>query len=367
MGSTCEGLGTHRRCSAVLVSKIQNPKSRITQLYLCVFLAVSFSVSPFTNAQDFEVKEEPDPFGFIGEIKGDPKVEEKKNEEADAEKEEDKEKENKSKLSRPLGAQIARQIKKLAEEERKKRMDFMGVVIEDVTRLCQLDEAQQKQINLAAKGSTERSMKKWHEQAERYFASRLSGADDDTAKEILENIGNVNFGGRDAEKESETQALWKDAVTNILTDDQVKRYEEVVEQRNQERIEAFTKMSVSSLDNHLRLTPEQRKKLEVIVKASATEYLEDVQRYWGDYFERGMLMSLANSADDEELKKILTEKQFTRHKTATSNFDHFWDQKRRMKKAREKAAEKRKEKEQEKEKEAEKEKQKKPTVAAKTE
>ena len=75
-----------------------------------------------------------------------------------------------------------------------------------------------------------------------------------------------------------------------------------------------------------------------LVHEASTNYLADVQRYWGDYFERGMLMSLANAADDEDLREILTEQQFDRLKEATTNFDHFWDTKRRNRRAAEKAA-----------------------------
>jgi hypothetical protein len=57
-----------------------------------------------------------------------------------------------------------------------------------------------------------------------------------------------------------------------------------------------------------------------------------------------MLMSLANAAEEDDLKEILSEPQFDRLKESTSNFDHFWDQKRRLKRAKAKAAAQRKEK-----------------------
>ena len=71
-------------------------------------------------------------------------------------------------------------------------------------------------------------------------------------------------------------------------------------------------------------------------------YLDDVQRYWGDYFEKGTLMSLANANEDEVLREILTKKQLERLQSATSNFDHFWETKKRNRRAEEKDAERRK-------------------------
>ncbi len=277
---------------------------------------------------------EPDPFGEIGAKDGDPRAADEGNEKSG----------NPPKDQEPLSAQISQHILKLAEEERDKRLKFMAVVIDDVSRLCDLDPKQRNQLDLAAKGASERSMKDWHTQAERYFRTRLDGADSDAAKEMLEGMGQVNFGGNRTEEEGESLDLWKDTLKTVLSDEQVERYEQVLAQRHLDRIEAFSKMSLSTLDSHLRLTPGQKKKMGDLVHKAASDYLDDVQRYWGDYFEKGMLMSLANTAEPDDLKKILSEPQFNRLKESTSNFDHFWDQKRRLKRAKAKAAAQRKEK-----------------------
>jgi hypothetical protein len=289
---------------------------------------------------------EPDPFKVVGEKAGDEAAED-----GDAAPAGSKEPPApaKEKEQEPLTAQISAHILKLAEAERDNRMSFMRIVIDDIVRLCELDEEQRGKLELAAKGAAERSMKEWHEQAERYFRTRLESTDPDAAKEMLEGMGSVNFGGNRSEEEGESLDLWKDSLAEVLTDEQVKRYEAVLEQREADRIDAFARMSVSTIDDHLRLTPTQKTKIGEIVQASAADYLEDIQRYWGDYFERGMLMSLANAAEEDALKAILTEQQFDRLREATSNFDHFWDQKRRLKRAKEKASERRKNGEEEKE------------------
>lgn len=242
----------------------------------------------------------------------------------------------------PLSAQISAHILKLAKAEREKRLKFMQVVIDDVVRLCELNEAQQDQLLLAAKGSAERSMKDWHEQAERYFRTRLDGADSDAAKEMLDGMGNVNFGGNRSEEKGESLELWKETLSVVLNDDQIARYEEVLEKRHLDRIDAFSRMSISTLDGYLRLTPKQKEDLGKLVHQAAVDYIDDVQRYWGDYFEKGTLMSLANANEDEVLREILTEKQLERLQSATSNFDHFWETKKRNKRAEEKDAERRK-------------------------
>jgi hypothetical protein len=242
----------------------------------------------------------------------------------------------------PLNAQISQHILKLAEAERDKRLGFMKVVIDDIVRLCKLDAEQRERLDLAAKGAATRSMKEWHEQAERYFRTRLDNTEGDAAKEMLEGMGNVNFGGNRSEEEGESLDLWKESLKDVLTAEQIAQYEAVLEQRQLDRIEAFAKMSLTTIDSHLRLTPAQKEKMGEVVHQSAGDYLDEVQKYWGDYFERGMLMSLANAAEEDALKAILTEDQYKRLREATSNFDHFWDQKRRLKRAKEKAAERRK-------------------------
>ena len=247
----------------------------------------------------------------------------------------------------PLSAQISAHILKLAQAEREKRLTFMKVVIDDVVRLCDLNTEQQDQLYLAAKGAAERSMKDWHEQAERYFRTRLDGADSDEAKEMLDGMNNVSFGGNRSEEEGESLELWKDTLSVVLNDDQISKYEAVLEQRHLDRINAFSRMSMTTLDSHLRLTPNQKDELGKLVHQAAVDYLDDVQRYWGDYFEKGMLMSLANASEDDVLKEVLTESQFERLKTATSNFDHFWETKKRNRRAEQKDAQRRKKEDEE--------------------
>tara|TARA_R110002096_G_scaffold10868_10_gene41042 strand:+ start:1260 stop:2222 length:963 start_codon:yes stop_codon:yes gene_type:complete len=235
-----------------------------------------------------------------------------------------------------LNAYISTHILKLAEAEREKRMKFMQIVIDDVARLCELDNKQQNQLQIAAKGASERSMRDWHLQAERYFRQRLDGTDADAAKEMLEGMTNVNFGGNRSEQEGESLKLWKDTLVDVLTEKQITHYESVVEQRYQDRIAAFSKMSLTTIDSHLRLTPDQKEKMEELINQSAIEYLDDVQRYWGEYFEKAMLLSLANASEDAILKAILTDDQFDRLKSATSSFDHFWESKKRSRKEKKK-------------------------------
>lgn len=249
-----------------------------------------------------------------------------------------------------MAQRISQHIQRLAAEERSKRMEFMEVVIDDVARLCELEDAQRDRLLLAAAGANERSMKKWHEQAERYFRSRLTGADEDTAKEILENMGQMSFGGRDAEKLGESQELWKDTLSEVLTGEQMVRYREVQEERDLAKVDAFARMSLTTIDTHLRLTPEQREQMGEVLQTSALAYFDKVEQHWGQYYERDMLMSLANASEEEDLKAILTESQFKRLKETTSSYDHFWDNERRQRRAREKAARMREEKKLEEEK-----------------
>lgn len=241
-----------------------------------------------------------------------------------------------------IDTQISHHIHKLAEEEREKRMEFMRYVIDDIIRLCDLDEEQKAKLILAAKGASKRSMESWHQQADRYFRTRVSGADADTAREILSNIGSVNFGGRGSDEKGEIEGLWKDSLQSVLSESQIEFYNSVIESRARAEVEAFARMAIAALDNYLRLTPDQRGKLTPIVQGSATEYLEEIQRYWGNYLERNMLMSLVNAAEPEDLSAILTEKQFGKLRSATTNLDHFWEERRRIKKAKMEAEERKK-------------------------
>lgn len=243
-----------------------------------------------------------------------------------------------------LEAIISRHITNLADEERKTRMKFMQIVIDDVARICQLDQAQKDRLSLAASGAVERSMKEWHVQAERYFRSRLEKSDPDEIKEKLESMGSMNFGSNRSEEEGESNDLWRDALKDVLSEEQIGQYEATLKRREDDRNDAFARLSLSMLDELLRLTPEQRTKLSEIVTSAVQENLREVRRYWGEYFEQGMFLSFANFAEAETLQSILTESQFNQLRDATGSFEHFWDQKRRLRRAMDKAAQNRKEK-----------------------
>jgi hypothetical protein len=227
--------------------------------------------------------------------------------------------------------QISQHVRTQSEEEHAKRMEFMSFVIDDIARLCKLTDAQKERLTLAAKGASKRSMERWHEQAERYFRQRVTNTDEDTVSEVLQNMGNFSLGGRDSDREGETESIWKDSLKDVLTPEQITAYESVLVDRQKASVAAFSEMSISTLDNHLRLTPDQKAKLTPIIRNSTAEHLEDIQRHWGEYIEKNMLMSVANSADEETLKQILSEQQWQRLQAATSNLDHFWEQRRKVK------------------------------------
>ncbi len=226
--------------------------------------------------------------------------------------------------------QISLHVRTQSEEEHAKRMEFMSFVIDDITRLCKLAEAQKERLTLAAKGASKRSMERWHEQAERYFRQRVTNTDEDTVSEVLQNMGSFNLGGRDSDREGETESIWKDSLKDVLTPEQIATYETVLADRQKAAVAAFSEMSISTLDNYLRLTADQKAKLTPIIRNSTAENLEDIHRHWGEYIEKNMLMSVANSADEETLKQILSERQLERLQSATSNLDHFWEQRRRV-------------------------------------
>ncbi len=227
---------------------------------------------------------------------------------------------------------ISRLLEKMSDGEKQKRAAFMAIVIDDVVRLSQLNEDQRARLEIAAKGATERSMESWFLQADRYVQGRMKGATKDTADQMLASVGNVSFGGREGEKQGETETLWKDTLTAVLNEKQVEDYAKVVEDRKRYSARAFGMVVMATLDEHLRLTPEQHSKLAPLAEESTREYLDEIRQYWGDYFEKSMLMSLLGGADEIKVKEILTDKQFDRWQGATSNFDHFWEQRRREKK-----------------------------------
>ncbi|MEO0414267.1 MAG: hypothetical protein AAF226_04845 [Verrucomicrobiota bacterium] len=237
-----------------------------------------------------------------------------------------------------IDAIVANHVRKQADNERKDRLEFMQIVIDDVARLCALDGRQARELQLAALGATERSMESWHQQAERYFFQRVSEMSPDEAKEMLSSMGTVNFSGSNGDRLGESQSLWRETLKEVLSDQQIALYKQTLASRARAEVDAFAAMSLATIDNYLRLTPEQRSQLTPIVTRAATYNLGEIKRTWGEYLEKNMLMSFALSSEPEDLQKIFSKAQYEHYKQATANFNTFWSQRRKLQRAKEKAA-----------------------------
>lgn len=239
----------------------------------------------------------------------------------------------------PLDAAVSRYLVHLAEEERQSRLEGMDSILADISRICKLDEAQQERLRLAATGAVERSMKEWHERTERLLRSELEKAEPDARKDVIARLGPMTFIDKNGKKMGEKIDLWRDALGDVLSDEQLALYDGEQTKRKEASIDAFTRLSLAMLDERLLLDPTQRAALEKIVKFAVSAHLPEIRQYWGGYLEEGVLLSFANIEEQSVLEKILTKGQLEELKEATVGFEHFWDQKRRMIRAKKKAAE----------------------------
>ena len=115
----------------------------------------------------------------------------------------------------------------------------------------------------------------------------------------------------------EMQAVWKDGLKEFLTPEETQRWQAALDQREARRYSKFARMLVWALDQGVALTAGQREQIRPIAERCVREKKAlFVERRGNSYTSYSVetFYQAAKAAKDEELKKILDEKQVARWK-----------------------------------------------------
>ena len=210
--------------------------------------------------------------------------------------------------------------------------------IADMDRACDLSESQQKKLSIASKGAVNAAMEKAKKSMEQQAKSmgfdidfdELESEDEEEAEE--EEDGNPNAAGAafaiqavmvdsfngGGNTNVEDHKIWKSAIKKVLDEEQTKKWDEWLEQRNAYQRRVAVENFVAKVDRKLLLSPEQREELAKYVDEKHGKKLlkkatsNDGNNLGMNIIVNGM-MGGVNQADpeeaDEQLKSILTESQ----------------------------------------------------------
>jgi hypothetical protein len=176
-----------------------------------------------------------------------------------------------------MEAAISAHLYKMFVAERKKVLGTMMPHLEEAQRVLALPDATVAKLTTAAKGAVEQSLQYWRQNTERYVRQNVQTATPQNILQALAGPEPVSFGRNEGGPQD--MDLWKDALKQALSGEQLEKLEKTAQARRDHRLKAMAAMSVSELDRRRRLTSEQCAKLEPLVRKVLTEYQPDIERY----------------------------------------------------------------------------------------
>ncbi|MFO1437502.1 MAG: hypothetical protein U1F81_04215 [Verrucomicrobiaceae bacterium] len=209
-----------------------------------------------------------------------------------------------------IEVEISRHLYQLGVNERKRLLELMLAQVGDAKRVLGLPEEKVKRLTTAAKGSVEAAMEEWRTQVESWVRNSVERATPGTVKATLANLARSSYNVQG--KGPQTQAIWRDTVTALLSESEQAAWKKVLDARKDYRTSAMATMSVNELDRRRRLTPEQVKKVHQLIAAVLDDYLPDIERYMNHTWHLQYYYALLPLAGVKEadLKSALTERQW---------------------------------------------------------
>ena len=140
--------------------------------------------------------------------------------------------------------------------------------VAEINRVANLDDAQLRKLQIAAKGAVQSYMEKQDEEI--VARAKQLGFEFDPAAEPEENEGNqvratVSYGTRTNLRSVENEKIWQTSLENVLSAEQNETYKNLLQERVTSRENLALDLFISRADMILLLSPEQRQQLRDVI------------------------------------------------------------------------------------------------------
>jgi hypothetical protein len=180
---------------------------------------------------------------------------------------------------------------------RNKLDSALALRIDDVDRICGVNEAQKKKLHLAGSGDIKRFFDRVEE-----TKRRISSAKDNQFNNVWQEIQplqtelNSGLFGDDS--------FFGKTVKRTLNEEQAARYDNVLRERNLVRYRAMVGWCVVQMDRNVGLSDDQRKRLvELLVKSTRPPKRFGQDDYW-------VMLYQASKLPESEIKSIVDDVQW---------------------------------------------------------
>ncbi len=211
-------------------------------------------------------------------------------------------------------------------EKRREIAGTMEAKVDDVRRVVRLAPDRSRYLEIAAKGSVEHALDAWRSQFDSWVRNSVQGAKGEALRKRLVALENDNvwFGDEGAPGD---HAVWKDALSEALSPDQKKTWDEEVAAREAYRQRAYAWGILAELNRRYHLSNDQFDRLEPLVEAAVAEYFDDFTNMFGrssSTVTPRYLVTLFAAVPEDKVQAILNAPQWKQWKENDSKQISGW-------------------------------------------
>jgi hypothetical protein len=215
------------------------------------------------------------------------------------------------------------------EDWRTKRLEVRKLDVAELVKTVPLDTATADKLTAGLAGVIAEGAKSWGSSLEKQLREYVKSAFLGGAEERVAAIeaGNINFGTMtDSTAQELEDTAWKALVSNTVPKTLVAGIQAKEQLRNQKRNLAVAMMTTAELDRKVRLTAEQRSKLEPLFLKTVQSHRAKVDMLLSqNYVNTEMLLMLLNGIAEAEVKDVLEPDQLRGWREAMQVYADWWN------------------------------------------
>ena len=210
----------------------------------------------------------------------------------------------------------------LATSEGQAGDQMSGAMESEIQRIVQcsgMDEERQKKLKAAGDAAVKECVKDWRKRIEQ----QLKTMDEKQREQMTSRGGMFGVNMQEKSDQPKERQVWKDAMTQLLKDEERKLLEQRYLEVRTRRAEALAILLVNDLDRLVGFSSEQRGKF---LPLAAERMLKLPDMYFtspenGGYYamDPGQMLQQSQKLKDDQIKSILSETQVKRFRSATSD------------------------------------------------
>lgn len=216
------------------------------------------------------------------------------------------------------------------EQWKTQRVEGRKAEAEEIVTLLKLDAAATEKLRNGIDAAITTAMGQWGKGLEKsireYVKSAFLGGADERIQ-ALEG-GQINFGGAaEPEAMEADEKAWRELLKGCLDGSAYAVWEAREQQRLDRRIKAMAMLTVAEVDRKLRLTEEQRSRLETLLMEVIRSAKPKIDAMLGQsYSNSEILLMVLNGVPSVDVQKLLEPDQMTAWRDLAGRYSGWWSQ-----------------------------------------